>query len=57
MKYVVMKSSFLFVRLLAVLIGSIVLCQQGTAQNTWTYTYLKAKEGQKENLKSFLKKN
>lgn len=27
------------------------------SNNTWTYTYLKAKPGQKENLKSFLEAN
>ncbi|MFN9999253.1 MAG: hypothetical protein ACK52X_06495 [bacterium] len=30
---------------------------QSSNQNTWTYTYLKATSGQKDNLKEFLKKN
>ena len=52
-----MKFSFLCTAILAVLFSITVFGQQKQYQNTWTYTYLKAHEGQKENLKQFLEKN
>jgi hypothetical protein len=52
-----MKSSFLCTAIIAVLFSIHVFGQQKEYQNTWTYTYLKANEGQKENLKQFLEKN
>ncbi len=51
-----MKKTFFLYCLL--FIGSIAcLKAQSGNQNTWTFTYLKAATGQKDNLKDFLKKN
>ncbi|MFN7602972.1 MAG: hypothetical protein ACK5R0_16415 [Bacteroidota bacterium] len=51
-----MKKTFFLYYLLFV--GSISCLQaQSGNQNTWTFTYLKAANGQKDNLKDFLKKN
>lgn len=52
-----MKSTFSYTFLIVLSVSINALGQQTDSQNTWTYTYLKAKEGQKEHLKQFLEKN
>lgn len=52
-----MKSTFFYTFLIVLSVSINALGQQTDSQNTWTYTYLKAKEGQKEHLKQFLEKN
>jgi len=49
------KTAFVFCFLL--ISTTTFLKAQSSNQNTWTYTYLKATSGQKDNLKEFLKKN
>lgn len=52
---IIKKAIFVFCFLL---ISTITyLKAQSSNQNTWTFTYLKAANGQKDNLKDFLKKN
>lgn len=46
--------------LIVILVSNNIFSQtkpQTTLQKTWTYTYLKAKEGQKENLREFIEQN
>jgi uncharacterized protein affecting Mg2+/Co2+ transport len=49
------KTIFIFSLLL--ISKTTYLRAQSSNQNTWTFTYLKATNGQKDNLKDFLKKN
>ena len=52
----IMKNK-LFVFCFLLISTTTFLKAQSSNQNTWTYTYLKATSGQKDNLKEFLKKN
>ena len=52
-----MKRTFLVIALLTGLWINDAACQQTDVHNTWTYTYLKAREGQQHQLKKFLEQN
>lgn len=49
------KPLFLHLMLLAILTNHLIA--QSVNQNTWTFTYLKANKGQKDNLRVYLEKN
>ncbi len=52
-----MRSSLVVLFAVVGLSSSPAFGQQSETPYTWTYTYIKAKEGQRENLKEFLEKN
>jgi hypothetical protein len=54
-KMILRKTTFVLCFLL--ISATACLKAQSSNQNTWTFTYLKAVNGQKDNLKHFLKKN
>jgi hypothetical protein len=56
LKLIIMKKT-IFIWFLLLTNTITYLKAQSSNQNTWTFTYLKAERGQKENLKFFLRKN
>jgi hypothetical protein len=52
-----MKSSFLCLLAVVALFSIKAFSQQPQSPHTWTYTYIKAKEGQRENLIKYLERN
>jgi len=56
-KKAAMKPSAVILIAIVDLFSTPAFGQQSETPYTWTYTYIKAKEGQRENLKEFLEKN